>query len=240
MNLIERGGEFLQSLPELASRRAWDWRGGRRWGDTLTSKNGSDLRRPGFFDGRREVQVQRHWCSRGKATSSARSALLGWGSRNAREGPRLAIDHWHHGGSSVRRTAEFLRRRIGRQERWLLGHPLDPESPEEKCHLAARTVHRWRDRAGQQAQRSVRGQWSGGPVAGQMGTEGLWAQRRGGAKRVVLLLGDSAPGLLFPPGVGEGRGGAGAMGETVLSGQGGGTGSRPGARSGQQGGLWDT
>jgi len=38
-----------------------------------------------------------------------------------------------------------------------------------------------------------------------MGTDGLWARLRGGAKRVVLLLVDSATGLLFPPVVVEGE-----------------------------------
>ncbi len=37
----------------------------------------------------------------------------------------------------------------------------------------------------------------------QLGTDGLWARLRGGAKRVVLLLADSVTGLLWPPVVAE-------------------------------------
>jgi hypothetical protein len=38
-----------------------------------------------------------------------------------------------------------------------------------------------------------------------MGTDGLWARLRGGAKRVVLALSDSVSGVLFPPVVVEGE-----------------------------------
>ena len=38
------------------------------------------------------------------------------------------------------------------------------------------------------AQQSVAGQLEGIPFSGHLGTDGLWARLRGGAKRVVLIL----------------------------------------------------
>jgi len=49
------------------------------------------------------------------------------------------------------------------------------------------------------AQESVDGQLEGIEFSGHLGTDGLWARLRGGAKRVVLMLVDSASGLLWPP-----------------------------------------
>jgi len=122
------------------------------------------------------------------------------GSWYAREVHRAAVDHWQHVGSSLRRTAEWLRSFMGKQERWGLWRPLDPRSADAAaCHLSASSVQRWQDRAGRQAQASVPGQLADVPTSGQFGTDGLWAKLRGGATRVVLLLTDSVTGVVFPP-----------------------------------------
>jgi len=198
MNIIEHGRAFVQSLRELASRSVWDWRRCPHCGSTMTHKNGSYARHPWTFDGRRAVRVQRHLCHGCGRTYSERSPLLVQGSWYAREVHRCAIDHWQHVGSSLRRAAEWVRSCIGRQERWYLWRPLD-ERGEKRCHLSASTVHRWLDGAGRVAQQSVAGQLEGIPFSGHLGTDGLWARLRGGAKRVVLMLVDSASGLLWPP-----------------------------------------
>ena len=75
--------------------------------------------------------------------------------------------------------------------------------PRKPAHLAASTVHRWLDAAGQVAQASVPGQLQGIAQSEELGTDGLWARLRGGATRVVLLLADSVTGLLWPPVVAE-------------------------------------
>jgi len=198
MNIIERGRAFVQSLRELASRSVWDWRRCPNCGSTITHKNGSYVRRPWTLNGRQEVRVQRHLCRDCGRTYSERSPLLVRGSWYAREVHRYAIDHWQHVGSSLRRTAEWVRSWVGRQERWKLWRPLE-ERQEKRCHLSASTVHRWLDGAGRVAQQSVSGQLEGIAFSEHLGTDGLWARLRGGAKRVVLMLVDSASGLLWPP-----------------------------------------
>jgi hypothetical protein len=65
--------------------------------------------------------------------------------------------------------------------------------------LVASTVHRWIDRAGQVAERSIEGQLKGIISSEVVGTDGLWAQLRGGAKQVALMLVDSVTGLIWPP-----------------------------------------
>jgi len=145
------------------------------------------------------VRVQRHLCQACAKSYSEQSALLVQGSWYAREVRRSAVDHWQHGRLSLRRTAEFLRSWLGRQERWRLWRPLDTTPAGETCHLAASTVHRWLDRAGVAAQASVPGQLQGLAQSAELGTDGLWARLRGGATRVVLLLADSVTGLVWPP-----------------------------------------
>lgn len=87
---------------------------------------------------------------------------------------------------------------IGKQERWHMWHPLEEER-EETCHLSASTVHRWLDKAGEEAQKSVKGQLEGIARGEQLGTDGLWVRLRGGTKGVVLMLVDSVSGLIWPP-----------------------------------------
>lgn len=209
MNIIARAQHFVQSLRDLARRSAWNWRRCPHCGDTLTRLHGTYSRHPWFLDGKRCVRVQRHLCLACRRTYSEGSPLLVAGSWYAREVHRLAIDHWQHLGTSLRRTAEVVRSWLGHQERWLLWRPLDEPPPAgRQCRLSASTVQRWLDGAGKRAQAGVAGQLEGVPTSGQLGTDGLWARLRAGAKRVVLLLSDSASGLVWPPVVvaGEERG----------------------------------
>lgn len=206
MNIIKQGKDFLQSLWALAVRSIWDWRRCPYCQDNDTIRNGHYTRKPWFLDGRREVQIQRHWCKQCGRTYSEESPFLVRGSWYAREVHRSAIDLWQHFGTSLRRTAEFLRSGMGQQERYLLWQPLFRRSAErEYCYLAASTVHRWLDRAGRVAQASVHGQLSGVACSGTVGADGLWARLRGGTKRVVLQLVDNVSGLIWPPVVVEGE-----------------------------------
>jgi transposase-like protein len=206
MNIIDRGRAFLDGLRGVSARTVWDWRRCPQCGQAETWRHGTYRRRPWLLSGRQVVVVQRHWCVPCHRTYSEQSALLVRGSWYARDVQRAALDHWQHVGSSLRRTAEWLRSLLGRQERWRIWRPLDPAAPDtDPCHLSAGTIHRWLDRAGQRAQASVLGQLVGVPTSGQFGTDGLWARLRGGATRVVLLLTDSVTGLVFPPLVAAGE-----------------------------------
>ena len=154
--------------------------------------------------GRETVRVQRHLCHTCDRSYAEQSALLVRGSWYAREVRRSAVDHWQHGRMSLRRTAEGLRSWWGQQERVLLWRPLAAAPlAAAPCHLAASTVHRWRDQAGQVAQASVPGPLQDIAQSTELGTDGLWARLRGGATRVVLLLADSVTGLLWRPVVAE-------------------------------------
>jgi len=204
MNIVECAAAFLQSLCALAGRTAWDWQQCPWCGSTLTIKHGSYQRRPWFLEGREVVRVQRHRCHGCGRTYSEQSALLIRGGWYAREVRRAAVDHWQHGGLSLRRTAEVLRSWMGHQERWLQWRPWATEMGE-RCYLTASTVQRWLDRAGQQAQASVAGQLRSIGSAQVLGTDGLWVKLRGKARRVVLLVVDSVSGLIYPPVVAAGE-----------------------------------
>lgn len=204
MNIIERGQQFVESMQELANRTVWDWKRCPGCGNTQTCKWGSYERHPWFLEGRRSIRVQRHRCNECRKTYSERSPLLVRGSWYAREAHRFAIDHWLHMGSSLRRTAEMMRSWMGKQERWHLWRPLD-EARGERCYLGASTIHRWLDTAGRVAEKSVEGQLEGIASSEQVGTDGLWARLRGGVTRVVLILVDSASGLIWPPVVAAGE-----------------------------------
>lgn len=206
MNIIERGRAFRDHLRGLSARTAWDWRRCPHCGDTQTQRWGGYTRHPWTLSGRPTVRIQRHWCLVCRRSYSEANAVLVRGSWYAREVHRAAVDLCQHGGSSLRRTAEWLRSFIGKQERWLLFRPLDSAPADaDACHLSGSTVHRWVDRAGQQAQASVSGQLTGVPTSGQFGVDGLWAKLKGGATRVVLLLTDSVTGVVFPPVVARGE-----------------------------------
>ena len=204
MNIITRGLVFLQYLVALSQRRAWDWRRCPQCGSLETCKWGHYTRHPWFLTGRRTVLVQRHRCNVCRKTYSEQSALLIRDSWYAREVHRNAIDHWQHVGTSLRRTAELLRSWLGHQERWRLWCPWDGAS-DERCYLAASTVHRWLDGAGQVAQASVDGQLAGIAQTHTVGTDGLWTRLKGRAQRVVLLVVDSVSGLVYPPIVAKGE-----------------------------------
>ena len=159
MNIIQRGGEFVQALRDLAGKTIWDWGRCPKRGSTDTCRWGSYVRRPWTLEGRPSVRVARHRCRSCKHTYSEESPWLVRRSWYAREVHRYAIDLWQHGGVSLRRGAEFVRSLIGRQERWLLWRVLSkPVQDEEQCHLAGSTVHRWLDGAGRAAQKTVAGQ----------------------------------------------------------------------------------
>jgi len=198
MNIVKRGKAFLKQLRELANRTAWDWKHCPHCGSWWTIKNGSYWRHPWGFGGRDRVQVQRHLCHACQKTYSETSPLLVRGSWDSREVHRAAVDYWQHLGTSLRRTAEVLRSWMGRQERWLLWRPLDI-STRPRCSLAASTVHRWLDGAGQRAVESVPDQLAGIGATQEVGSDGLWAKLKGGVVRVVLLVADSVSGLLYPP-----------------------------------------
>ena len=200
MNIIQRGHQFVESLRALASRTAWDWRRCPYCKSTDTCAWGKYTRHPWTLEGRQEVEVRRHRCNRCKRTYIEESAWLVRRSWYARDVHRCAIDLWQHGGISLRRGAEFVRSIMGRQERWLLWHVLSkPPLEEECCHLSGSTVQRWLDGAGREAKRTIAGQLEGIGTSGRVGTDGLWARLRGGAKAVVLALVDNATGLLWPP-----------------------------------------
>jgi len=157
-----------------------------------------------LLEGRQVVQVRRHRCLGCKRTYSEQSPWLIRRSWYARDVHRYAVDLWQHGGTSLRRGAEFVRSLLGRQERWLLWRVLSKAPAEEgQCHLAGSTVHRWLDAAGREAKKTVPGQLEGISTSGCVGTDGLWERLRGRAKAVVLALVDTVNGLLMPPVVAE-------------------------------------
>ena len=219
MNIIERAETFVESLRELSKRTVWDWRHCPKCGDSDTIRYGTYTSHPWFLDGRRVVVIQRHKCNccsgLGKtSTYSEQSAYLVRGSWYAREVHRYSVDPslrsgqvlWQHGRSSLRRTVEFVRSLLGRQERSLGWRPLDAEPGEKaRCHLAGSTLHRWLDGAGREAERTVEGQLAGVRSSGQVGVDGLWAVLRGKAKKVVLVVVDSVTGLVQPPVVVDGE-----------------------------------
>lgn len=200
MSMIARGQAFVAGLRELAGRQAKDWRRCPWCGSELTSRWGSYTRRPWTFTGRQVVVVPRHRCGVCRRTYSETSPWLVWKGWYAREVRRCAIDGWQHGGGSLRRTAEWLRSWLGRQERWQVWRPLDPEPvAAARCWLSASTVHRWVDAAGETARANSAQAWAGVPTSGQVGVDGLWARLLKGTKRVVLGLVDGVSGLLWPP-----------------------------------------
>jgi hypothetical protein len=200
MNIIERGQAFRQWLQQLAQRTPWDERQCPHCGQHESWKHDRYTRHPWTLDGRQVLTVQRYWCQPCRRTFVPPSPVAAPRRRYGRDVQRLALDHWLHGGSSLRRTAELVRSWLGHQERWCLWRPLAPAPPPAaRCRLEASTVQRWLDMAGRQAQASVPEQLAGVPTSGQVGTDGLWARLRGTGRRVVLLLTDSVSGVVWPP-----------------------------------------
>lgn len=198
MNIVEQGRAFVESLRSLVQRSAWDWRRCPYCGERETYKNGSYVRHPWTFEGRKRVRVQRHRCRRCRRSYAEQVAWLAARKWYGREVQRYAVDQWQHMGSSLRRTAEGVRSWMGRQERWLIWRPWETVGGED-CHLSASTIHRWLDDAGRKAQEQSDGLWEGLASSGCLGVDGLWACLRQGSKRAVLMLVDSVSGLLYPP-----------------------------------------
>ena len=204
--MIERGQEFVQRLRELGQRPSWSWRQCPYCGSTRTTKNGSYVRRPRMLQGEERRRIQRHWCYACRKSYGERSPDLVYKSWYGREVHRMAVDQWVHLGSSLRRSAEWIRSLVGHQERWWMWHVWrKPDQEGAPCTLSASTLHRWLRRAGEQAQEGQPGQWSGVENSGQFGTDGLWARLRDGAKRVVLLVVDTATGVVWTTKVSEGE-----------------------------------
>jgi hypothetical protein len=169
-----------------------------------TWKHGHYERRPWTLDGRQTVRMQRYLCRRCRRTFRPEVAQVErrrWYGRDVR---RLAIDHWQHVGSSLRRTAELARSLVGRQERQRSWRPWDWEAAAAAdgrgcCALSGSTVARWVDDAGRRAAATLRRQLRGVPQSGQVGADGLWVRLAGGTKAVVLLRVDRVTGVAYPP-----------------------------------------
>lgn len=210
MNIIERAREFVKRLSELAGRSSWDWRRCPRCGSGDTCRHGSYWRRVWSLEGHESRPVQRHLCHSCGRTYGEQSAEVAPRHRYGRDVQRLSLDQWCHQGGSLRRTAEFVRSLVGRQERYLLWRPWQRDrGPGEECRLSASTIGRWLDQAGVRAQESLEGQLAG-VEATAVAADGLWTWLHRGGRRVVLMLVDCASGLVFPPIVAKGEGSEGA------------------------------
>ena len=217
MSIVERGRQFLHWLRGLEQRTPWEERQCPSCQSHETWKHGTYLRHPWTLGGRQPLVMQRYRCRRcGRSFTPAVAAVARrcWYGRDVR---RCAIDLWQHGGSSMRRTAEWVRSLLGRQERFLIWWPLTrPSSPAGRCRLGASTVHRWLDEAGQRAEQTRRRQLADVPTSGQLGMDGLWAKLKGKTKAVLLLLSDRVTGVLSPPVVAATEDDPAAWGQLVL------------------------
>jgi len=206
MHIVARARAFVESLRAMGRRTESERRRCRACGSDHVYRHGFYTRYPCDVTGRQAVAVQRYHCQDCGATHSDEDPnLIPWG-RYTRAVRRCAMDQWLHTGSSLRRTAEWLRSWIGHQERWEIWHPLPCAEPERPvCTLCASTVHYWLNEAGVQAERQVVGLHEGLTGSGLLGADGLWTRLRGGVVRVLLMLRDSVTGLLWPPVVAVGE-----------------------------------
>ena len=115
MTIMDRGRAFLQRLRGLAQQTPWDERQCPRCQEHDTWKHGRYPRRPWTLTGRQTVWMQRYWCRRCRRTFTPAVAVVERRCWYGREVRRCAIDLWQHGGSSLRRTAEWVRSLVGRQ-----------------------------------------------------------------------------------------------------------------------------
>ena len=221
MHIVERGRRWLQSLRRLAQRTPFDERQCPYCGQHSGWKHDTYQRHPWTLAGRQTLTVQRYWCAPCRRTFVPASAVVAPRRWYGREVQRAAIDHCWYVGSSLRRTATWLRSLLGRQERWHLWRPTapNPAPAGRRCRLGASTVHRWLDEAGVRVAHTIPDQLAGVPTSGQLGTDGLWARLAGGARRVVLLLTDSVSGVVWPPVVVAGEDDPAAWGEVVARAQ---------------------
>src|SRR5215216_2397124 len=201
MSIIERGRRFREWLHGLGRRSPWQERRCPFCRGHDTWKHGSYRRRPWTLDGRHALRMQRYRCRVCRRTFTPEVAVVAPRQRYGRDVRRCALDLWQHGGTSVRRTAEWVRSLVGRQERWRLWRPWNgaPGADSDRCRLGASTVARWLDDAGQRAQQTVPRHLAGVPTSGQAGVDGLWAKLTGKTKAVVLLLSDRVHGVAYPP-----------------------------------------
>lgn len=217
MTIMERGRAFLQWVRGLVRRTPWDERQCPTCRGHDTWKHGRYRRRPWTLEGRQTVSMQRYWCRRCRRTFTPDLALVAprcWYGRDVR---RCAIDLWQHGGSSLRRTAAWVRSLVGQQERWQIWRPwAAPPPATARCRLHASTVDRWLDDAGRRAAQVVHRSLADVPTSGQVGADGLWAKLRGGATAVVLLLTDRVTGVVYPPVVAPDEDDAASWGGLVL------------------------
>ena len=221
MTIVECGRRWLQHLRGLAQRTPFDERPCPHCGQTTGWKHDTYQRHPWTRAGRQTVTVQRYWCApcgRTFVPASADLAPRRWYGRNVQ---RAAIDHCWYAGSSLRRTATWLRSLLGHQERWHLWRPTDcsPPSAGPRCRRGPSTIHRWLDEAGARAEQTIPDQLAGVSSSGQLGTDGRWGRLAGGARRVVLLLTDSVSGVVWPPVVVAGEDDPAAWGQAVARAQ---------------------
>jgi len=199
MTIMDRGRAFLQHLRGLGRRTPWDARQCPTCGGHDSWKHGSYPRPLWTLDGRQTVVIQRYRCRRCRRTFTPELAAVARRCQYGRDVRRCAIDLWQHGGSSLRRTAAWLRSLLGRQERWCWWRPWDAGPTVPPCRLAASTVHQWLDAAGRRAEQATRRGWADVPSSGQVGADGLWARLSGTGTAVLLVLADRVTGVLYPP-----------------------------------------
>ena len=123
MTIRERGRACRERWRRLAPRTAWDWRRCPSCGGTQTPRWGGYTRHPGTLAGRQTLRIQRPRCRVCQGSYAEDHPLLVRGSGDAREVHRAALDHWQPSGRRLRRTAEWLRSCIGKQDRWLHRRP---------------------------------------------------------------------------------------------------------------------
>ena len=109
MNIIERAQAFVEHMVGLRTKDAEAWRKCPRCGKSNTCCWGSYPRRPQTLKGPQEIRVPRHYCKDCRRTYSEESPPVGRGRWYGREVQRAAMDHWQHGGMSLRRAAETVR-----------------------------------------------------------------------------------------------------------------------------------
>jgi transposase-like protein len=200
MHIMARARAFVESLRRVRQRSEDDWRCCPICHTPGANKHGFRSRQPYTLKGRIEVSVQRYLCRACGSSYSEGHPDSAPGRWYARSVQRYAIDQWMHTGSSLRRVAEWVRSVVGKQERWQIWYPTSTPPPEEeRCRLSHSTVQRWMDESARRVEGQVEGLYAGVPSSGLLGADGLWVRLRGGVVRVLLMLRDSATGLLWPP-----------------------------------------
>ena len=175
MHIIDRGRAFVQSLRELITRSAWEWRRCPHCGSTDTWRWGTYSRHPWSFEGRQLVVVPRHRCLRCGRTYSEQSAYLMRGSWYTREVHR-PLAAWSKLSAPDGGTDALLAGQTGAIPR--LAALGGVTCPPVRCTAG------WMGPGGWPSE-GVEGQLAGVVSTEVAGTDGLWARLRGGAQRVV-------------------------------------------------------